>query len=146
MFLFLLFVCFYFLLDIFFIYISNFILFPSFPHSRKYPSPFRLPPLLWGCSSTHPTTPTSLPSIPLYWGIYQAFIGPRTSPPINACEGHPLLYMQLEPCVLLSWWLSPRELWGVWLVDMVKNLIFISLIICIFSISLTLSLNLIIYS
>jgi hypothetical protein len=27
--------------------------------------------------------------------------------------------MQLKPCVLLGWWLSPWELWGVWLVDIV---------------------------
>ena len=27
--------------------------------------------------------------------------------------------MQLEPCILLCWWLSPWELWGVWLADIV---------------------------
>ena len=27
--------------------------------------------------------------------------------------------MQLELCVLLGWWLSPWELWAVWLVDIV---------------------------
>ena len=27
--------------------------------------------------------------------------------------------MQLELCVLLGWWLSPWELWGIWLVDIV---------------------------
>jgi hypothetical protein len=47
------------------------------------------------------------------WGIYQAFIGPRTSPPINSWQGHPLLHMQLEQRVLFGWWLSPWELWGV---------------------------------
>jgi hypothetical protein len=52
---------------------------------------------------THPPTPTSPPSIALHWSIYQAFIGPRTSPPIDAWQGHPLLHMQLEPCVLLCW-------------------------------------------
>jgi hypothetical protein len=44
----------------------------------------------------------------------------RTSPPINSWQGHPLLHMQLEPCVILCWWLSPWEFWGgegVWLVD-----------------------------
>jgi hypothetical protein len=35
-------------------------------------------------SPTYPPTPTTLLSIPLHWGIYQAFIGPRTSPPIDA--------------------------------------------------------------
>jgi hypothetical protein len=59
-------------------------------------NPLSHPLLLWGCSSTHPPTPTSLPSIPLHWDIYQAFIGPRTSPPIDAWQDHPLLHMQLE--------------------------------------------------
>jgi hypothetical protein len=27
--------------------------------------------------------------------------------------------MQLEPCALLWWWLSPWEVWSVWLVDFV---------------------------
>jgi hypothetical protein len=39
--------------------------------------------------------------------IYPAFIGLRTSPPIDSWQGCPLLHMQLEPCVLLGWWLSP---------------------------------------
>jgi hypothetical protein len=55
-----------------------------------------------------PTTPTSLPLIPLHWGIYRAFIGPRTSPPIDAWKGYP----QLELCVLFGWWLSFWEFWG----------------------------------
>ena len=40
---------------------------------------------------------------------------------IDARQGHPLIYMQLELCVLLGWWLSPWELWElrVWLVDIV---------------------------
>jgi hypothetical protein len=57
--------------------------------------------------------------IHLHWGIYQAFIGPRTSPPIDIWQGHSLLHMQLEPCVLLGWWLRPWELMGVWLVDII---------------------------
>ena len=83
---------------------------PLFPH----PSPFFY-------EGDPPTTNTSLSSIPLHlhWSIYQAFIGPRTSPPIDAWQGHPLLYMQLEPCVLLGWWLSHFELWRIWLVDIV---------------------------
>jgi hypothetical protein len=64
-------------------------------------------------SFTHPHTPTSPPLIPLHWGIYQAFIGPRTSPSIDAWQGHPLLHMHLEPCVLLWWWLSTWEFWEV---------------------------------
>jgi hypothetical protein len=67
-------------------------------------------------SATHSHLP---PSILLHWGIYRTFIGRRTSPPIDAWQGHSLLHMPLEPCILLGWWLSPWELWGVWLVDMV---------------------------
>jgi hypothetical protein len=52
------------------------------PHPWTPPIPSSLLLLLWVCSSTHPPTPTSLLSVPLHWGIYQAFIGPRTSPPI----------------------------------------------------------------
>jgi hypothetical protein len=47
-------------------------------------------------------TPTSPPWISLYWGIYPAFIGPRTSPSIDAWQGHPMLHMQMEPSVLLK--------------------------------------------
>jgi hypothetical protein len=82
------------------------------PPFQKPPIQSFLPLLLWGCSCTHPPTLSSLPSISLHWGVYQAFIGPRTSPPIDAWQGHPLLHMQLEPCVLLGWWLSPWELCG----------------------------------
>jgi hypothetical protein len=88
---------------------------PGNPPSHPLPPP----PLLWGFSSTHPPTPTSLPSIPLHWGIYWAFTGPRTSPPIDAWQGHTLLHMQLEPFVLLCWCLSPWELWVIWLVYIV---------------------------
>jgi hypothetical protein len=48
------------------------------------PIPSSLTLLLGGCSSTHLPTPTSLPSVPLHWSFYPAFIGPRTSPPIDA--------------------------------------------------------------
>jgi hypothetical protein len=85
--------------------------------SLKYPILlYTIPLLLCGCSSTHTLTPASLPLIPLHWGIYRSFIWPRTSPPIHAWQNDLLLYMQLNPCVLFSWWLSPWELWGNWLV------------------------------
>jgi hypothetical protein len=90
-----------------------------FPLSQKPPSSSPLPLLLCGCSSTHPPTPTSPPLIPLHWRIYRAFIGPRTSSSIDDWQGHHLLHMQLEPCVLFGWWFSPWELWGVWLIDIV---------------------------
>ena len=50
-----------FLLDIFFIYISNAIPFPSFPSEDPYP--FHPPPV------PNPLTPIPGPGIPLYWGI-----------------------------------------------------------------------------
>jgi hypothetical protein len=47
----------------------------------------------------------------------------KASPPTDTWQCYPLLPMQLEPCVppcvLFVWWLSPWELWGVWLVDIV---------------------------
>ena len=108
-----------FLFDIFFIYISNVIPFSSFPPSWKHPITSSYPVPIWGCSSTDPPTHTSPPLIPLYWGIYLAFIGPRTSTSIDACQGHPLLHIQLESCVLLYWWVIPLEFWGIWLVDII---------------------------
>jgi hypothetical protein len=87
------------------------------PHPWKSPVLSSLPLLLWGCSTTQLPSPTSLPSVPLPWGIYGAFMGPRAFPPIDAWQGHPLLHMQLEPCVLPWWWLSPWELLEDWLVD-----------------------------
>jgi hypothetical protein len=96
-----------------------FIPFPRFLPSWKHPITSSLSLLLWGCSYIHSSTSTSSPSNPLYWGIYEAFIGPRTSPPTDAWQGQLLLSKQLEPCLLLCWWLSPWEFWGVWLVDIV---------------------------
>jgi hypothetical protein len=52
-------VCVY--LDIFFIYISNVIPFPTFPPKILYPLPLPLLP--------SPPTPIPGPGIPLYWGI-----------------------------------------------------------------------------
>jgi hypothetical protein len=79
-----------------------------------------LPLLLWGCSSTHPPTPTSLPSYSPTLG-HLAFIGPRASPPIDVRQCHLLLHRWMEPlvppCVLFCWWFSPRELWdSCWLI------------------------------
>ena len=67
---------------------------------------------------TH-SLPTPCPWLSYTGGIYRAFIGPRASPSIDAGKGHPLLPRQLVPCVLFWWWLSPWELSGVWLVDIV---------------------------
>jgi hypothetical protein len=53
---------FLFLLDIFFIYISNVIPFPSFPSENP------LSPPVSPCSPTHPLLLPG-PGIPLYWGI-----------------------------------------------------------------------------
>jgi hypothetical protein len=78
---------FLFLLDIFFIYISNVIPFPSLP-SRNPPSPpHSLLP--------NPPTPASWPWHSPTLG-HRAFIGPRASPPIDDRLGYPLLHMQLE--------------------------------------------------
>ena len=60
-----------------------------------------------------PTYSTSLP-----WHLptlgHGAFTGPRTSPPTDVWQYHPLLYMPLESWVpLFVWWLSPWVLWSV---------------------------------
>jgi hypothetical protein len=70
----------FFLLDIFFFYISNAISFPVFPPYRILPLPASIRVFLY------PPTLSHLPALysPLHWGIYQAFIGPRTSPSIDA--------------------------------------------------------------
>jgi hypothetical protein len=61
----------------------------------------------------HPPTHSHFPTcISLHWGIYQGFIRPRTFPSIDAWQGCPLLCLQLGPCVLLCWCLSPWEFWG----------------------------------
>jgi hypothetical protein len=75
------------LLDIFIIYISNAIHFPSFlSENPLYPSPALLPNL---------PTPTSWPwHSPVLGHIL--FSRPRSPPPIDGQLGHLLLHMQLE--------------------------------------------------
>ena len=92
------------------------VLFPPLNPLSQSPS---LPLILYACSSTHPLTSTSPLSVPLHWGIYWAFIGPRTSLPSDAWQGHHLQNMEMEPCVLFCWWLSPWEVLGDWLFDIV---------------------------
>ena len=71
-------------LDIFFIYISNVIPFPSFPSENPLSSP---PP-----SALQPTHSHSW-----YWHSiileHRAFTGPRASPPVEDRLGHPLLHI-----------------------------------------------------
>ena len=104
----------FFLLDIFCIYISTVISFSSFPSKTSYPLQ---PPLL-----TNQPPPASWPWQDTILG-HRTFTGPRASPPIDDHLDHPLLQTQLEPwvppCVFLSWWFSPRELWRYWLVHIV---------------------------
>jgi hypothetical protein len=112
-----------FLLHILFIYISNVIPFPDFPlrntlfHSSSS----------WFCEGVPPPTTHSLlppcPCIPLDWGIEPSQDQGRASSPIEAQQGHPLLYMRLKPWVppyvLLRWWFRP---WELWLVDIVLSM------------------------
>jgi hypothetical protein len=80
-----------FLLDIFFIYISNVNPFPSFPSEN---------PLIPSCLLLlpNPPTPTSWPWHSPILG-HRTFTEPRVSPPIDDRLGHPLLHMHLEPWV-----------------------------------------------
>ena len=80
--------CVFFLLDIFFIYILNVIPLPSLLETTYYILPFPASMKMFLHPPTYLPTPTSLPSIPLCWGIYPAFIGPKTSPPIDALSSH----------------------------------------------------------
>jgi hypothetical protein len=77
--------------------------FPGFP----YPHPLSL--------LTDPPTPASWPCHSPTLG-HRAFTKPRASPPIDVQQGHPLLYIWLEPwvspCVLFGWWFSTYERWG----------------------------------
>jgi hypothetical protein len=85
----------------------------------------------------HPPTYYFLyaPHIPLQLGGggHRAFMGPRTSSPIEVQQDHPLLHIWLKqwvpPCVLLGWWLRP---WELWLVDSVvlSNFFIGDLVIC----------------
>jgi hypothetical protein len=97
----------------FFCFIGYFICLPFkyYPFSQfllKKPfSPFPLPLLLWGCSPKDSSTSASVHwHSPTVW--YQAFTGPRTSPPIDIWQCHTLLHIQLEP------WVSPRVIFGSW--------------------------------
>ena len=104
-------------LDIFFIYISNVTLFPSF--SSKNPLSF--PPL------PSAPQPTRSPSWPWHSPIlgHRTFTGSKASSPIDDQLGHPLLHIQLEPqvppSVFFDWWFSSKELWGYWLVHIVVS-------------------------
>jgi hypothetical protein len=61
----------------------------------KPPIPSILPLLLWRCSSTHPPTPASLPSLNSATLEHWTFTGPRASSPIDAHQGHPLPHIPL---------------------------------------------------
>jgi hypothetical protein len=69
----------YFLLDVFFLYISNAILFPGFPSKKKKKKPYPLPPPPPAHQPTHSCF------LALHSPIldYRAFTGPRASPPID---------------------------------------------------------------
>jgi hypothetical protein len=89
----------FFVLDIFFIYISDVIPFPSFLSENPLCYP----------------TPASWPWHSPILG-HRTFKRPRASPPIDDQLGYPMLHMYLETGVLsgvfFDWWFSTRELWG----------------------------------
>jgi hypothetical protein len=101
-------------LDIFFIYISNVIPFPGLPSRNHLSHPPSMRVLL------HPST-HSHPALAFCYTGHWNNSGPRTVPPTDVRQVHPLPHMCPEPwvppCIIFGWWLSPRELRGVWLVD-----------------------------
>jgi len=76
------------------------------------PSPLLL---LWGCSSTHSTTPFCLPALAFpytgAWSLHRT----KGFSSLDAQQNDPLLHMWLEPwvapCILFGWWFSSLELW-----------------------------------
>ena len=103
--------CIFFNLNFIYLHSKSYPLSRSPPPPKKPPLPFPLLMLLWGCSLTHPDTPSSLLSHYPTLG-HQAFTGWRASSPIDALQGHLLLLIW----VLLGWWFRP---WELWLVDIV---------------------------
>ena len=103
-----------------FFFLHIFYLFYVFTFQMLSPFPVSLPET--SCLAPHPTrasmrvlphpltqshTPTlAFPYMGCGWGGNRAFTGPRASPPIDARQGHLLLYIQLEswvpPCVLFG--------------------------------------------
>lgn len=77
--------------------------YPFFWFPLQKPCISSSPLLLWGCSPTCPPTP-AYPSWHSPILGHGASPGPRSSPPIDVQQGHPLLHMRLEswklPCVL----------------------------------------------
>ena len=94
-----------FLLDIFYIYISNIIPFPGIPSENPIPHPS---PLL-----TNPGTPSSLSWHSPTLG-HQTFIGQTASPLIDVPQVilcYIFSWRQGSLHVYSGWWFSPWELW-----------------------------------
>lgn len=77
-------------------------------NSLKCPIPFPLSLPLWGCSSTHLSTPFFL-----LWH----FLTPEQWTPSGPKTSHPSLPHMwpatwVPPCVFFAWWSTSRELWG----------------------------------
>ena len=98
----------HFLLDIFFIYISNIFPFLGLSPLLKCSIPSPLSLHLWGCSPTHLTTPFFLLWHFLTQGQWTAS-GPKTSHPSLP---HMWPATWVPPCVFFAWWSTSRELWG----------------------------------
>ena len=77
-------------------------------NTLKCPIPFPLSLPLWGCSSTHLSTPFFL-----LWH----FLTPEQWTPSGPKTSHPSLPHMwpatwVPPCVFFAWWSTSRELWG----------------------------------
>ena len=94
-------------------------------HFKCYPLSY-FPPKKTPILSPHicfPTYPLPLPDpgMPLYWGIEplqdQGPLLPLMTD--QAILSYICSQSHQSPCVFFGWWVSPRELWGYWLVHIV---------------------------
>jgi len=87
------------------------------PSETPYPNPS--PPASVRVLSPHPSTLSLILTLAFLYTRSSSLHRPKSSPPIDAPQGHPLLHKQLEPsvapCVLFDWQFSLWEFWDIWL-------------------------------
>ena len=106
----------FFLLDIFFIYISNVFPFSISPSKTPYPNPS--PPPATMRVLPHPPSHFHLPARAFPYTGHWSPSSPKFTPPTDVQQGHPLPYMWPESWfpqyVLFGSWSRTQELWQGW--------------------------------